>query len=289
MREESTPRPSPRAVERLEQGLDHELGDLRARLHRALAEADEHQAAGRDDLAAAALEAERATLAEVHSRLQERLAAASVEREAESVVAAVDAGTAAPQRAASAVADEDTAAPLVDAAHDGPAGPTPVVDAPFARVLASAVAAIVGVVLLAGADLGPGGVTAAGTDTGAAEPSDATTTSQPSTSGDRDDAGPAEPVPAQVDGTSAVIEEPAAEVDATHTSGADDADRSVRSPAPRGPLEEPLDLPLPQVDLVDRLGVEEPAERDDAGGGAGPFAEGLGEPTGEDAPDGDGS
>lgn len=294
MREEARPQPSPRAVARLEEGLDLELGGLRARLHRALAEADEHQAAGRDDLAAAALEAERTTLAEVHRRLEVRLAAASVEREAEAVLAAVDTGAERPAAGATpdavtpdpviAVADvqdmDDVAAADRHLPEPTVAGSPPLAEAPLVRLVASAVAAVVGIVLLAGPDLVTGGVTAAGEGSGPADVSQTATSDRSAPAAEVDvDTETAESVPAQVDAGSAAVED--SPTDVVTSDGGDAVDRDVDDPTPqpRDPLEEALDLPVPTVDLVDELDLDRSDRGDEHDD---PVTGQLGERAGED-------
>lgn len=135
-------RPSARAVERLATGVGEDVDDLRTRLHRALDEADRLQAEGRRDLAVSVLEEQRDALLVVHQRLEARLADAAVEREAERVLHG-----AAPAAAAEAAAD-----PAVAAGDDGMA----------LRLVASAVAAVLGVALLLSPETGSGELTAAG-------------------------------------------------------------------------------------------------------------------------------
>lgn len=141
MYEEGTPRPSSRAVQRLASDVGGEVADLRSALRRALDEADRHEADGRPDRAAAVLAEQQEVLAAVHRRLEDRLAEAAVEREAEGVLAAAD------------------RAPTLDSS--GPPGATDaVVAAPREdegmglRLLASAAAAVVGMVLLMAPDAG---------------------------------------------------------------------------------------------------------------------------------------
>lgn len=143
-------RPSARAVERLAAGVGEDVADLRTRLHRALDEAERLQATGRDDLAVSVLQEQRDALLVVHQRLEARLADAAVEREAERAVAgampALDASDPAPA----------TAVPTLEAADlagdDGMA----------LRLVASAVAAVLGVALLLSPELGSRGLTVAG-------------------------------------------------------------------------------------------------------------------------------
>lgn len=133
MREDAGPRPSPRAAERLAADVGAEVSDLRTALRRALDEAERLEAAGRQDLAASVLEEQRDALVAVHRQLSDRLAAAAVEREAENIV---------------------------DAAATAPS--TPVHDGTLVRLLASAAAAVAGIVLLTAPDLGGGVLEAAG-------------------------------------------------------------------------------------------------------------------------------
>lgn len=144
MREEATTRPSPRAVQRLADDVGGEVADLRAALRHALIEADRHEAEGRPDRAAAVLAEQQRLLTAVHQRLEDRLAEAAVEREAEGVVQAV-----APTRPTSVSGGPSAVAGVSD--HDGGMA---------LRLLASAAAAIVGVALLAAPD-GGGMLTAA--------------------------------------------------------------------------------------------------------------------------------
>lgn len=118
-------RPSPHATGRLAADVGGVVGDLRHDLRSSLDRAAALEAAGRVDLAAAVLEEQRAALADVHARLERRLAAAAVEAEAEAVVgASLD----------RPVALDATAPPRGDGA--------------VLRLLASAAAAAMGVVLL---------------------------------------------------------------------------------------------------------------------------------------------
>ena len=141
MREDTGPRPSAHAAERLAADVGAEVADLRGALRRALDEADRLQAVGRTDLAAELLEDQREALAAVHQHLSDRLAAAAVEREAEHIVDAA----ARPVR--------------LDTIE---ARTPPMWDTTVVRLAASAAAAFAGLALLLAPDLGPGMLEAAG-------------------------------------------------------------------------------------------------------------------------------
>lgn len=147
--------PSARAVERLAAGVGEDVGDLRAQLHLALVRADRLEADGRHDLAVAVLQEQRDALLDVHRRLEARLADAAVEREAERVVNA--AGV---QREGERVVDAGSAgggeaAGSVRATNSRDDGLT-------MRLVASAAAAVLGIVLLLSPGSGTVSVTAAG-------------------------------------------------------------------------------------------------------------------------------
>lgn len=136
-------RPSARAVERLATGVGDDVADLRTQLNRALDEAGRLQAAGREDLAVSVLQEQRDVLLAVHHRLESRLADAAVEREAERVL-----------HGATPPSDLPDPAPVA-AVPSGDDGMT-------LRLLASAVAAVLGIALLVTPEVGSRGLTAAG-------------------------------------------------------------------------------------------------------------------------------
>lgn len=234
-------RPSARAVERLAAGVGEDVADLRTRLHRALDEAERLQATGRDDLAVSVLEEQRDALLVVHQRLEARLADAAVEREAERAVA----GTPALDASDPAPAAVDPAPVTADLAGD---------DGMALRLVASAVAAVLGVALLLSPELGSRGLTAAGSSAASDAPQDtassragdaareAGTTAQPATP-DRD-AGAA----ARGMDLSALA---LPEADTLPTRTRRDGDGSDPDPADVGEL-----LPLPHIGpTIDSLSV----------------------------------
>lgn len=159
MSQEGTTRPSPRAVQRLASDVGGEVADLRSSLRHALDEADRFEADGRPDRAAAVLAEQQELLVAVHRRLEDRLAEAAVEREAEGVVAAVVPLQAAPERPSAG------AVTLPVPGRDG--------EGIALRLLASAAAAAVGVLLLVVPDAG-GMLTVAGWSAAEGEQVDAT-------------------------------------------------------------------------------------------------------------------
>ncbi len=163
------PRPSARAAARLTDGVGHELGSLRRSLTDALAEAERLEQAGRTDLAVDVLEEQRLVLARVHDQLMGHVSAAAVEREAEAIVAAVEPATSFVQDFR--ILDELQLVDSTDTAGTDTAG----TDTPSAqghveadgrslagRVLVSALAAVLGLVLLATPEPEPGRLTIAG-------------------------------------------------------------------------------------------------------------------------------
>lgn len=138
---EGVPRPSPRAMSRLAADVGAEVADLRTSLRRALDEAEQLQATGRHDLAAAVLEEQRTALASLHERLSQRLAGAAVEREAEHVLS-------------SAPAAPPDPVPATPEQPSEPAAQVPQADTTALRLIASAAAAVVGVTILLSPDLG---------------------------------------------------------------------------------------------------------------------------------------
>ncbi len=216
MREDG-PRPSPRTTSRLAADVGADVADLRTSLRRALDEAEELESAGRHDLAVAVLEDQRAALADLHVRLSRRLADAAVEREAEHVLSG--ATPASPDLPASPTSTTVPTAPAPAA------NATPVVrrpDATTLRLLASAVAAVVGVTVLVTPDLGGDVLRVAGWATVAAPVADPVAAPTGSASPARAD-DPA-PVPAAPQGEDDVPPQ----------------DRAVASPAPGAP---PADAP----------------------------------------------
>lgn len=149
MSDDAAARPSDRAVERLADGVGAELVTLRGALRGALEEAERLEAVGRPELAAVVIEEQRSTLLTIHQRLEERLAEAAVERAAEGAVL--------PAVAADTPTSDGTGAETV------------------LRLVAAAVAAVLGVGLLAVPGAQSGGVSAAGT----ASTADAATTTAP--------------------------------------------------------------------------------------------------------------
>lgn len=162
MRDPGHGTPSPRAVAGLAADVGGEVDDLRSRLQGALARAEELEAAGLADQAVAVLEAERAALTQLHRRLEARLADAAVEREAEQVVAGAQAPATAAADPPPAVVTElaSTGAPAspVDVPAGGPGGDR----GTGLRLLVSAAAGVVGIVLLLVPETGGGALTIAG-------------------------------------------------------------------------------------------------------------------------------
>lgn len=85
------PRPSETAQRRLAAAIDREVGDLRVRVHEGLLRSEILLEMGRPDEAAEALDESRMLVDQIHERLSSAVAAAAVEREAEAILAAVDA------------------------------------------------------------------------------------------------------------------------------------------------------------------------------------------------------
>ncbi|MFT5563810.1 MAG: hypothetical protein ACI970_000525 [Myxococcota bacterium] len=139
-------RPSRRAAARLADDVGRDLGAFRVSLTDAMAQADRLQHEGRTDLAVDLLEQQRLELARVYEQVIRHIAAAAVEREAESILAAVEpvaldvSASAAPVAsvALDSEGDEQTESSVGALDRRSLTG----------RVLASAMAAVLGVVLL---------------------------------------------------------------------------------------------------------------------------------------------
>ena len=225
MREDTGPRPSARAAERLAADVGAEVADLRGSLRRALDEADRLQAVGRTDLAAEVLEDQLEALVAVHQHLADRLAAAAVEREAEHILEAAS----------------------LPARTDGAEVATPPVwDTTVLRLAASAAAAVAGLALLFAPDLGPGMLEAAGFGSSGETPSAGTSTEVTAPAAEAavpdgaSEAPQATSAPETADASAPVV--------ATHLGGnGDDAD-TPRAPSP-GPQPDPTGLP----DVVDEV------------------------------------
>jgi hypothetical protein len=136
-------RPSRRAAARLADDVGRDLGAFRVSLTDAMAEADRLQQEGRTDLAVDLLEQQRVELARVYEQVVRHIAAAAVEREAESILAAVepvalDVSASAASVAIDSDGDEQIESSVGALDRRSLTG----------RVLASAMAAVLGVALL---------------------------------------------------------------------------------------------------------------------------------------------
>jgi hypothetical protein len=133
-------RPSRRAAARLADDVGRDLGAFRVLLTDAMAEADRLQHEGRTDLAVDLLEQQRLELARVYEQVIRHIAAAAVEREAESILAAVEPVALNVSASVSIDSDRDERTESSVRALDR--------RSITGRVLASAMAAVLGVVLL---------------------------------------------------------------------------------------------------------------------------------------------